>query len=98
MSLTQTLRDRYHLPPIEGLTIAAKDDESMDDHTLIAHCADTESVDRLFAEVLADGLTVRLDVLARDFDCPNVEVWIQGKTWLSYHLDDLEMIRKIFLD
>ena len=93
MTIVQTLADRYQLQHISNIEVAAKSGN----HMLTVHCPDVSAANALFEDVLLDGITVRIDLLARDLDCPHIEVRVEDQVWLSYDLEDVEAMRQVFL-
>ncbi len=94
MTIVQTLADRYQLQHISNIEVAAHGG----DHRLTVHCHDVDAANALFEDVLLDGITVRIDLLARDLDCAHIEVRVENQVWLSYDLEDVEAMRQIFLN
>lgn len=94
MNFVHTLADRYQLNHVSHLAISA---QSHGGDTLVVHCPDVAAANALFEDVLFDGITVRIDLLARDLNCPHIEVQVMGQVWLSYDLEDLAAMRQNFL-
>ncbi len=93
MNFVHTLADRYQLNHVSHLAIA----NHGNGETLVVHCPTVAAANALFEDVLFDGITVRIDLLARDLNCPHIEVQVMSQVWLSYDLEDIEAMRQIFL-
>lgn len=91
MTILETLADRYQLRHISQIEVG------QEGNRLLVHCSTVAAANALFEDVLFDGITVRVDLLARDLNCPQIEVRVENQEWLSYELEDVEAMRQIFL-
>ena len=90
MNILETLADRYQLQHIHQIEV------DQGGRRLLVHCPTVAAANALFEDVLFDGITVRVDLLARDLNCPQIEVRVADQEWLSYELEDVEALRQGF--
>ena len=90
MTIAETLAARYQLRHIDQIEVGQEGDR------LVVHCPTVDAANALFEDVLLDGITVPVDLMARDLNCPQIEVRVEDQEWLSYELEDVEAIRQIF--
>ncbi|NJM58151.1 MAG: hypothetical protein HC857_12945 [Synechococcales cyanobacterium RU_4_20] len=95
MNFVHTLADRYQLNHVSHLAISA---QSHGGDTLVVHCPDVAAANafnlRMFCSM---ALRFALILLARDLNCPHIEVRVMSQVWLSYDLEDLAAMRQNFL-